>query len=62
MRNLPFVLWLLFFPLFISIDNYLVHLSGKKYSEGVELMIGLIELVTLVGIAHLLYEKHEPKI
>src|SRR4051812_10480516 len=55
MNNFPFVLWLLGFPLVDSIGNYLHWKRGRRYSDEVECLSTVIELVIWISVAHFLY-------
>ena len=58
-RNLVFVIWLLFFPLFQSVEDYLSYLKGRRFSNDAEIGAGLIMLAFYIWIATLLYEKRK---
>src|SRR3989338_2720657 len=55
MRNLPFVLWMVGYPLVISIENYLSHLRGDKYDSITKEIAALFGLVTWVYVGTRLY-------
>ena len=57
MSNMPFVIWMIGFPLSCSISKYLVHLRGLEHPEEVVIVASVIELVLYIWIATLLYSK-----
>ncbi|MBF4991059.1 hypothetical protein [Methylophilus sp. QUAN] len=60
MKNLPFVLWMLLFPLVISIGSYFDFLSNGSVishaSEKAELTNGLFIFVVWIFVGYLTYE------
>lgn len=58
MKNFSFVIWMIFFPISISIGNYLAHLEGVKYSESTEVISAIVMLVIWIGVGYLVYEKN----
>ena len=59
MKNLPFVVWMLGFPLFSSVSDYLTFLQGKIYSDTVEAIMTLISLIIWGFVGYKLYEPHK---
>lgn len=56
MSNLPFVLWVVLFPLGNAVERYLRWLrEGTEDSEFVEAVSALISLAVWISIAHALY-------
>jgi hypothetical protein len=58
MKNIAFVIWMLFFPFLDKLGNYLLFLRGMKPYEFTVGGLG-IWLVFYIIIAVLLYEKRE---
>jgi len=60
MRNLPFVIWILGFPLVdtmcIFVNEYLLK---KEYSESIEVVGALITVSVWICIGYLLFEKEK---
>lgn len=59
MRNLAFVIWMIFFPVTMPLISYLEFLYGKTYTDDVHMVVALINLIIWIFIGKLLYEKRE---
>ncbi|MCK4240839.1 MAG: hypothetical protein KAX30_04390 [Candidatus Atribacteria bacterium] len=59
MANMPFLIWMLGWPLMIDVCHYLSYLQGDKYEVG-SLFEAIIMIGWYIGIAVLLYEKKKP--
>ncbi len=58
MRNLPFVIWMIGFPISNSIGDYVhKYLLENTYSNNVELIAAIICLTIWIWIGICLYEK-----
>lgn len=58
MKNLPFVIWMLGFPLTITIDKFVCeYLIKKTYSDSSEAIALIIFLIIWIVVGKLLYEK-----
>lgn len=57
MDNLPFVIWMIGYPLVNTLSLYFAHLRGEEYSEGTKFLGAVITLVVWVYVATLLYHK-----
>ena len=55
MEHLPFVLWVLVYPLVTKLVNYIDYLSGRTYSETVRTWSALISLFIWITIGYLVY-------
>lgn len=58
MKNLPFVLWMLFFPIMGDIGELLQSKAGtlKKHSESTVVIVAFINLFIYFFVGYLLYE------
>lgn len=54
MKNLLFVIWLLCWPLVMSVDSYVSFLCGQHTSDSLS---GLVFVIFYAVIGNLLYEK-----
>ena len=59
MKNLPFVLWMLGFPVLWSMSDYLAFLQGKTYPDVVVGIGGAIMLAIWTFVGSKLYEKEK---
>ena len=57
MRNLPFVFWVIVYPVSWRFGDYLLFLEGKKYSLVIETIATLINLTIWIYVGYLTYEK-----
>ena len=57
MKNLAFVIWMIGWPLSLTLSRYLEYLMGKDYSQGVKDAASLTTLVLWILFGILLYEK-----
>ena len=57
MNKLPFVLWMLGWPLITEIGNYLTYLKGYVYSSEVELTTTILDFATWIIIGIISYER-----
>ena len=59
MKNFSFTVWMLFFPLFTSIAEYLVFIEGVTYSQSVETITAIVNIAIWLGVGYLLFEKNK---
>lgn len=60
MKNLAFVLWMLGFPIVISVSDYFVlQGEGKIYSHTIENIVAVILLVLWGFVGYKLYEPNK---
>jgi len=57
MNKLPFVLWMLGWPLITEISNYLMYLKGHVYSSEAELITAILEYAVWIIIGIISYER-----
>lgn len=57
MKNLAFVIWMLGYPLVVSIGDYLSPFPVKNYPEAVIFLSALTVMTTWGFVGWLLYEK-----
>jgi hypothetical protein len=57
MENLPFVIWLIGYPLVNTLSLYSAYLRGEEYDEGTKFLGAVTIIVIWVYVATLLYHK-----
>ena len=57
MNKLPFVLWMLGWPLITEISYYLIYLKGYVYSSEAELTTALLNYAVWIIIGIISYER-----
>jgi len=55
MENISFVIWMIVYPLGISISSHLSGLRGIKYDDDVIGLAAVLDLIIWVGVGKLLY-------
>jgi len=57
MKNLPFVLWMIGFPLSCNINNCFLFLKDKKQSDKAKRLLAVIFFAVWICVGCLMYEK-----
>jgi len=58
MNNLPFVFWMLGWPLVNSVEEYIYFLKETTFTDEVNLFFSLFMIIVYVAIAKLLYRSN----
>lgn len=57
MKNIPFVLWMLLYPLLGSVCMHLSYLDGNRFDDGVKAFGALFDLIAWIYVGVKLYER-----
>jgi len=57
LKNIPFVLWMVLYPVSEEACNYLSYLQGLRFSDDVRGLAAFITLGIYIWVATRLYEK-----
>ncbi len=57
MKNLPFVIWLVCFPVVSEICRFLDYQQENKYSEMTKFMSAMVQLLIWFFVGWLIYER-----
>lgn len=57
MKNIAFVIWMIMYPLTLTASEYVQYLTGKHYSNDVEALSALTNIIIWIYVGIKIYEK-----